>query len=167
MADNKWWCGYKEEKDVIVEDFDPMDKHMGRFFKVWIDRYAFRAQFKGGGKVIRPDRLCVTSNWSLEEAFYGNNQILGPLMRRFHVVEFTDTVDSSIMPQPLTVQRTIGQRDPVTDIILNENIRRLQNNYGSPESDRESSDEDVEPRSVSASQDSWFANIMADMSQGY
>lgn len=67
---NKWWCGYQNERNVLIEDVDPEScRRMARFFKIWLDRYPFTAQVKGSAIVIRPERVFITSNYSIDNLF--------------------------------------------------------------------------------------------------
>jgi len=68
---NKWWCGYKNHETVILDDVDPTHATwIGHFLKIWGDRYVFPAEIKGGGLVdIRPRRMLVTSQYSIDEVF--------------------------------------------------------------------------------------------------
>lgn len=69
---NKWWCDYKGEPVVCIDEFDP--KHadfMVAFIKKWVDRWPFSAETKGGRKVFRPQWVVVTSNHPLYNCFSG------------------------------------------------------------------------------------------------
>lgn len=65
---NKWFCGYNGQDNVIVEDIGPdQGKFLQHFLKIWADHSPFTAQTKGSSKVIRPARILVTSNYSIDE----------------------------------------------------------------------------------------------------
>nr|WAE42427.1 MAG: replication associated protein [Cressdnaviricota sp.] len=64
---SKWWDGYNGESTVICEDVDASWRDIIPFFKIWGDRYPFRAQVKGSSLFIRPVKLVVTSNKTIEE----------------------------------------------------------------------------------------------------
>lgn len=65
---NKWFCGYRQEDHVIVEDIGPdQGKMLQHFLKIWADHSPFTAQTKGSSMLIRPKRIIVTSNYSIEE----------------------------------------------------------------------------------------------------
>lgn len=86
-ANNKWWDGYKGEEVVLIDDFDKDQFKFGYELKIWSDHYAFHAEVKGGTIFIRPKKIIVTSNWSIDE-IWTDEQIKGPLHRRFKEVEF-------------------------------------------------------------------------------
>lgn len=67
---NKWWDNYADEEVVLIDDFQP-GFHMEYYIKIWADRYAFRAECKGGSNMIRFRKLIVTSNYSIEDCFHG------------------------------------------------------------------------------------------------
>lgn len=80
---NKWWCDYDDEDNVLLEEYHP-DTKLNSFVKIWCDHYPFRAEYKGGSRMIRPRRIIVTSNYSIEECFSGVD--LTAVSRRFKVM---------------------------------------------------------------------------------
>lgn len=69
---NKWWCGYKHQDVVIIQDIDPtgiQKEGLVNEFKKWCDIYPFMAERKGGGLQIRPKYIVITSNYSIQECF--------------------------------------------------------------------------------------------------
>lgn len=82
---NKWWCGYKGEDVVIIEEWGlETGKFLGDFLKIWADIYSFRGEVKGGSKMIRPKQIVITSNYTIEECFQ-EAQLCGAITRRFEV----------------------------------------------------------------------------------
>lgn len=96
ISNNKWWCGYQREENVIMDDFDKSHAYMGYHLKIWADRYAFCAEVKGGSIFIRPKKLVVTSNYHPREIWADDEGTLGPILRRFRIVRFV----SLVRPQP-------------------------------------------------------------------
>lgn len=89
---NKWWDGYKGEDIVIVDDLD--SSHLGHLLKRWGDKYGFPAETKGGGMHIRPKKIIVTSNYTIDELWgYGSKEpniaMCNALKDRYKVTRFT------------------------------------------------------------------------------
>lgn len=83
---NKWWDGYDNEKVVLFEDWDPTNHYLGHHLKIWADRYPFMAETKGFTVKIRPQKIVITSNYSIEECFPNQPMIGQALLRRFNVI---------------------------------------------------------------------------------
>ncbi|MDY6497995.1 hypothetical protein [Clostridioides difficile] len=66
-AVNKWWDGYVDQATVIVEDMDPFHKSLALEFKLWGQHQPFPAETKGSQICIRPKKVVVTSNYSIDE----------------------------------------------------------------------------------------------------
>jgi len=85
---NKWWCGYRGEEIVAIEEWSPKNECTGSQLKIWADRYPFTGQIKGGSlKKLRPQKIIVLSNYTIEECFPAKEDHL-PLKRRFKVTNF-------------------------------------------------------------------------------
>lgn len=84
---DKWWCNYNFEKIVVIEDLSPDHSWMINFLKVWTDVYPFPAEVKQGNlPMIRPEKIIVTSNYSMAECFAGVDERsvdIKAIMRRF------------------------------------------------------------------------------------
>jgi len=66
---NKWWDGYTGQETVVIEDLDPVHKVLGHHLKLWMDKWSFNAEEKGGARWLRPKRVIVTSQYSIAEVF--------------------------------------------------------------------------------------------------
>lgn len=86
---NKWWCNYRDQDVVAIEEADPKTmEHMASRMKQWADRYPFPGEIKGGRlEGIRPKKVIVTSNYEIRECFPNPNDY-EPLERRFKVRRF-------------------------------------------------------------------------------
>lgn len=81
-----WWEGYQREPTVLMEDMDKSHGALAHHLNTWVDRYKFPCSIKGSGAVIRPERIIVTSRYSLEEVFEKEDEsTLASLSRRFTV----------------------------------------------------------------------------------
>lgn len=86
---NKWWDGYQGEDVVIMDECElSAGNWAGHHLKIWADRYAFIAEIKGEARRIRPKKIIVTSNYSLEQIFGIDDQLVSALKRRFKVKHF-------------------------------------------------------------------------------
>lgn len=90
-AINKWWDGYQGEPVVILDDLDLVHHVLGHHLKRWADRYAFPAEQKGSTIQIRPQKIIVTSNYTIEEIFSQDGDVLvAALKRRFKTTRILD-----------------------------------------------------------------------------
>lgn len=86
---NKWWDGYDNEDIVAIEEINPKSaEYLAHFIKIWADRYPFSPEIKGGTlKKIRPKKIIVLSNYTIEECFpHAQDQL--PIKRRFKPIHF-------------------------------------------------------------------------------
>lgn len=83
---NKWWDGYKNEDVVYIEDFDMNHKVLGHHLKLWADKWPFAAEQKGTTVQIRPKKLIITSNYSIEEIFNEDPVLQEAIKRRFRQI---------------------------------------------------------------------------------
>lgn len=86
---NKWWDGYIDQSCVLIDDLGRDHLFMGSFLKRWADHYPFRGEYKGGSKVIRPQTIVVTSNYSIREIFGADDILCRALERRFTSTHFS------------------------------------------------------------------------------
>lgn len=89
---NRWWDNYDGQEVVIIEDLDLHSADQCRSLKIWADLYPFHGEVKlGHTKLIRPQRIVVTSNYSPAEIWTRDGD-LEPILRRFRVRETANFV---------------------------------------------------------------------------
>lgn len=84
---NKWWCGYKDQEVVIIDEWSPNHEVLASHLKQWADHHPFAAETKGSSLCIRPKKIIITSNFSPEQCFT-RPEDLEPIRRRFKVTHF-------------------------------------------------------------------------------
>ncbi len=85
-APNKWWIGYANQSTIICDDFSPKQcEHLGWYMKRWADLFPYPYEDKGGGGQMRPKRIVVTSQYTIQECFE-DYKVVEAMERRFTVV---------------------------------------------------------------------------------
>jgi len=116
---NKWWDGYQGEDNVLLDDIGTKEAEwMGTFLKRWADRYSFPAEQKGTTVQIRPNKIIVTSNYSIDDLFASDFSLCEALKRRFqqeHQTERWTTPEAEIAEGLV-----ILSQEPVIAAILHE-----------------------------------------------
>lgn len=91
---NKWWDGYAGQEEVIMDDLDPtLAKALAHHLKIWLDHYPFTAEIKGGSIFIRPRKIIITSQYTLDRLFE-EAETLEAIKRRSRVWLYNDDVKS-------------------------------------------------------------------------
>lgn len=87
---NKWWDSYQGQETVLLEDLDPSHAFLGHDLKIWMDRYAFPGETKGGHVMLRPKLVVVTSQYP-PEAVFPDTETVAALRRRMKVLHMAGT----------------------------------------------------------------------------
>jgi len=90
---NKWWDGYTGQDCVIIDEWSPEHHVLASYLKKWADHHPFSAEYKGGTKCLRPKKLIITSNYTLDQCFERSADA-EPLKRRFKVTTFSTPLDT-------------------------------------------------------------------------
>lgn len=116
-AVNKWWDGYYGQDVVVIEEWEPKNEMTAAKLKIWADRYPFPAEIKGGTlQRVRPTKIIVTSNYTIDECF-PNPQDSLPLKRRFKVVHFPPSLFEIPPPEPAFVFPPSLSEDQLNNIL--------------------------------------------------
>lgn len=92
---NKWWDGYNKHEVVHLDEVEPsMAPWISYYLKRWADMWPFPAETKGGALQIRPKKIIVTSNYTIEQMGF-DEVTTHAVLRRFVQVE--KTRDQSII----------------------------------------------------------------------
>lgn len=83
----KWFDGYDRQDTVILEELGPQHATLAPQLKIWADHYVFTAETKGSSRLIRPKRIIVTSNFTIDSIF-PNQEDRDALHRRFKTINF-------------------------------------------------------------------------------
>jgi len=83
---SKFWCGYRGESNVVVDEFrGGID--IGHLLR-WLDRYPVRVEVKGSSRVLVACKFWITSNLHPREWYPGlDSPTLDALLRRMSVKE--------------------------------------------------------------------------------
>lgn len=91
---NKWWDGYRQEENVLLDDFDVKHTVLAHHVKTWADKFAFSAEIKGSALMIRPKAIVFTSNYHPLEVWSDPHEY-DAIRRRLHIVHFVKPNDDS------------------------------------------------------------------------
>ena len=82
-----WWDHYSNQPYVVIDEMAPANaKKLTVDLKLWTGKLPFTAETKGGSKVIRPEAIVVTSNWSINE-IWSDETDRAALHKRFIEIE--------------------------------------------------------------------------------
>jgi len=84
----KWWCGYRGQGHVIVDEFrGAIDiSHMLR----WLDRYPVSVETKGSSRPLAAEKIWITSNLNPEYWYPDiDSETKSALLRRLNITNFS------------------------------------------------------------------------------
>lgn len=84
---NKWWDHYRQGQPALLDDLElEVGKMLVGYLKNWLDMYAYKVEYKGGAKDVRPPLMVITSNYHPWDMFGSNIEgWYAPIMRRLEV----------------------------------------------------------------------------------
>lgn len=109
---NKWWCGFRSQPAVVLDDVDPENvRYLSVFFKRWLDRYSFTAEIKNGSLSIRPAFVFITSQYCIEEVF-PETRSSEAIARRCTVFHFDSSLEAPFEDLLEKVRQHISDLNP-------------------------------------------------------
>ncbi|QDJ95227.1 replication-associated protein [Capybara virus 10_cap1_55] len=86
----KWWNGYMQEKEVIIDDFGPNGIDINHLLR-WFDRYKCMVETKGGMIPLNAVTFIVTSNFEPSDCWKDKDGVSHPQMdalyRRINIIQ--------------------------------------------------------------------------------
>lgn len=75
----KWWNGYLQETEVIIDDFGPLGIDINHLLR-WFDRYKCLVETKGGMLPLFAEKFIVTSNFEPSDCWKDKDGVPHPQM---------------------------------------------------------------------------------------
>lgn len=112
----KWWDGYDNERDVVIDDYRPSKELPLRYMLLLLDRYPMRVESKGGYLKFNSERIFITSPQPPRETFsalewLGEEDIAQLLRRIDEVIVFSRVFGE----QPREPTVTLAENLPAID----------------------------------------------------
>jgi len=105
---SKWWNGYDNHEDVIIDDFRDSWWALTDMLSI-LDRYGHRVECKGGERQLRARKIIVTSAKAPEDCYKGVGEDIQQLLRRIDSVTKLGNEVEGVILEPLDKETdTIG-----------------------------------------------------------
>lgn len=83
----KWWCGYRSEESVVIDEF--RGQISVEYLLRWLDRYPCYVEVKGGQRALCATKFWFTSNLHPRDWYPElDAESLNALLRRLDIVHF-------------------------------------------------------------------------------
>lgn len=85
----KWWCGYRNQKHVIIDEFGGESTFAIEHALRWFDRYPVIVETKGSSRPLLAEKIWITSNINPRD-WYNNvpQEQKEALLRRLIITQF-------------------------------------------------------------------------------
>lgn len=84
---NKWFDGYVGQSTIYMEDYD-CGKSLSHYMKIWTDKWSCSGEVKGGTVQLQHHHFVVTSNYSIEDMFGPDVELVAAINRRCEKIYF-------------------------------------------------------------------------------
>lgn len=90
----KWFDGYIAGQALLLDDVSPYSVGSSDWFKEWTDKWRFRAEFKGGSRLIRPPLVIITSQYTPYHVWPADKDLetRSAILNRFNLKTLQDYV---------------------------------------------------------------------------
>lgn len=110
---NKWWDGYRGERNVLLDDFD--SPAFGHLLKIWADKWKHFGEIKGSTVAMQYRTFIITSNYLPEELWPSDDQLRVAIRRRFRFIFMADRmatggINFGKYPAGITREKRVDKR---------------------------------------------------------
>lgn len=85
-AQNKWFDGYEDQKNIVLDDFDLKGECLSHLLKIWADKWPATGEVKGGHVNLQHEKFIITSNYRPSDIWPLDYQLLEAINRRFEII---------------------------------------------------------------------------------
>lgn len=120
-AQNKWWDGYSGQEFVLLDDLDQLGSCLSHYLKIWLDKYPFSGEIKGGHVATSYRNFIITSNYWPHQLFT-DETVCQAITRRCIFIHFFEYAKFNIGGD-------FGVKPPANDDININYFGQFINNY--------------------------------------